>query len=72
METIILIVIGLVALAVILYMMLAKSKSACQSSNEQCSSCSLHRGCDKYPGGADDGSQCQAKNEKNNEKNNEN
>lgn len=66
METIILMVIGLVALAVIVYMMLGKSKPACHSSNEQCSSCSLHRGCDMNPRGADEGSQCQAGNGNNN------
>jgi flagellar basal body-associated protein FliL len=66
METIILIVIGLVALSVILYMMFDKSKPACHSNSSQCTSCSLYRGCDKYPDESVEGS-CQGGNENNNE-----
>ncbi len=49
METIILIIVGLVALGVILFMTFAGSKSGCHKNSSECSSCSLYRSCDQHP-----------------------
>lgn len=48
METILLIIVGLVALVVILFMTIAGAKTGCHKGSNECSSCSLYRSCDQH------------------------